>query len=71
VSDPTSPFHSVTVTPYVTTDDVVWTAHDGKPRCAKHPYICLVLAPAVGLKLDGHVCARCMRQNLDERKRGE
>lgn len=56
----------VRVESFQTTDDVVWTGHDGKPRCAKHPYICLVRADAIfpGRLYSpcDHVCAQCMRE---------
>jgi hypothetical protein len=56
----------VRVTPFETTDDVVWTGHDGKPRCARHPYCCLVKAsaiwPEVLYGVDDYVCAQCMRE---------
>jgi len=56
----------VRVTPFETTDDVVWTGGDGKPRCAKHPYVCLVKAKAIfypNLYSDAdYVCAACMRE---------
>ena len=56
---------AVTVIPFVTTDDVVWSGRDGKPRCARHPYSCLVRARAIGLDFDGHLCARCMKEAKD------
>jgi hypothetical protein len=56
---------AVTVTPFVTTDEVAWTGGDGKPRCARHPYVCLIRATAIGLRFPGHLCARCMRELAD------
>jgi hypothetical protein len=56
---------------FTTTDDVVWTGRDGKPRCAKHPYVCLVPITALpSLRSRSHiqdgdyVCARCMRDTM-------
>ena len=44
------------------TDDVTW--RDGKPRCAHHPYICLVQRTAIGLYGPGYVCAKCMELSI-------
>lgn len=55
---------TVTVTLHKTTDEVVWTGGDGKPRCARHPFMCLVRATAVGITAppDQFVCARCWKE---------
>lgn len=56
----------VEVIPFETTDDVVWTGGDGKARCARHPYVCLIKAsiiwPEVLEGVGKHVCAQCMRE---------
>lgn len=59
---------TVRVVRWETTDDVVWTGGDGKPRCAKHPHICLVRANSIGdpftlYAADAYVCAACMRES--------
>lgn len=58
---------TVTVTPFETTKDVVWTGGDGKPRCALHPGTCLVRAstlrsPFTSYPANAYVCARCLRE---------
>jgi hypothetical protein len=60
--DPMFSSLAVTVDWFTETDDVTWSGHDGKPRCARHPWRCLVKARAIGLDADGHLCATCMRE---------
>jgi hypothetical protein len=48
------------------TSDVTWSGRDGKPRCAKHPWICLARDYAVGLPNNGaYLCAKCAREAAD------
>ena len=54
---------------FETTDHVVWTGRDGKPRCARHPYICLVPGRAIKLAPDLHYCANCMGEALGRKPR--
>ena len=52
---------SVNVEPWVSTEDVAW--EDGKPRCGRHRFVCLVPRESIGVKVSGtHVCAACMRE---------
>ena len=55
---------TVVVIPWERTADVIW--RDGKPRCARHPWVCLVTRYAVGLHGPGHVCAACMREHTGD-----
>lgn len=59
----------VVVEPFKTTDDVVWTGRDGKPRCARHPYLCLVPGRAIRLDHALHYCPNCMGEALGRKPR--